>query len=181
MITGETITPGDVIVGIESAGIHSNGLTLARHIIKQSSIKWDHPLGDSTVGESLLEPTRIYVQPVLTVLENHEVHGMVHITGGGFLNIARLASGVEYQITNLFEPQSIFKQLAQWGNVATEEMYRTFNMGMGFALICPPDQAPGVVKTLSQFFPTHEVGKVAEGDGVKVPSLDLHLGAEDDQ
>jgi phosphoribosylformylglycinamidine cyclo-ligase len=149
IITGENIDIGDAIVGLPSSGIHSNGLTLARKIVDTSSYTYfDYCPFDSsrTIGNDLLTPTRIYSE-VLSVLDRYMVHGMAHITGSGLLNLRRLTD-LGFDIRTPLEPQPIFKFLQEIGGVSTEEMYRTFNMGMGFMIVTPMEHAHGMAEML---------------------------------
>lgn len=161
-ITGEKIEVGDVIVAIESSGIHSNGLTLARKVVEKNGLSYKDEFDGKTIGEELLTPTRIYIE-VLDVIKNHEVHGLAHITGGGMLNLKRLKD-VCFRINKPLKPQKIFSFIQELGNVDEDEMYRTFNMGMGFMIILPENEAKkiGVGKI---------VGHVEEGSGVYVKDL----------
>src|SRR5438309_11077613 len=135
IVDGRAIRAGDVIVGLPSNGIHSNGLTLARRVLRDASLTVFDKVGESgrPWGEELLEPTAIYVRPVLRALRRPTLHGMAHITGGGVRNLVRLKSNVEFRISDPLEPPSIFRALAQLGGIESSEMYQTFNMGMGFA------------------------------------------------
>jgi phosphoribosylformylglycinamidine cyclo-ligase len=154
IITGENITDGDVLIGIESSGIHSNGLSLARNVFfDKLGLNVDDPLPDNpdtTVGEELLRPTEIYVKPVIDLLnEDIEIHGLAHITGGGFLNLKRLKKGIGYNINNLPELHSIFKSIYNSG-VPLEEMYRVFNMNIGFVVIVPSEEADKTIETIQR-------------------------------
>ncbi|AEA47011.1 phosphoribosylformylglycinamidine cyclo-ligase [Archaeoglobus veneficus] len=168
IITGEKVRPGDVIFGIPSSGIHSNGLTLARKVVEKSGLSYsDEFENGKSIGEVLLTPTRIYIE-VLDILRNYEVHGMAHITGGGVLNLKRLKKA-KYVISKPLPVQQIFKFIQELGNVDDDEMYRTFNMGMGFALIMPEDEARRLEK--SGIVEGRIVGSVEEGEGVYVRDL----------
>jgi phosphoribosylformylglycinamidine cyclo-ligase len=171
LITGQDVEEGDVIIGLPSSGVHSNGLTLARKVIEGSEIGWAErpsPLRLS-VGEELLLPTEIYVLPVLDSLKAHEVHGLVNITGGGLRNLLRMRKGMRYVIDSPMEAQPIFGLIADLGDVEPEEMYQTFNMGMGFTLVCPEKEAGPLAKALGGRI----VGHVEKGSGVSVPELGL--------
>lgn len=178
IITGKDIAIGDVIIGLRSSGIHSNGLSLARRIIKNKKLSYDKnfPGTDITIGEELLKPTRIYVREVLDVLEKFKVKGMAHITGGGLRNIPRLKKDVEFRITSPLKPQEVFNQLQKLGNVKEQEMYQTFNMGMGFALITEPGEADGILKLLKGRIEAKIVGEVAKGEGASMPRHWLYFG-----
>jgi phosphoribosylformylglycinamidine cyclo-ligase len=141
VVTGEKISVGDVIVGAPSSGLHSNGYTLARRIIAQSRFTYfdQMPGSQRTIGEELLVPTRIYME-ILELLSNCQVHGLAHITGSGLLKLRRLTD-LGFAIDDPLEPQPVFTFLAEAGKVEEAEMYRTFNMGMGFAVVLPEDEA----------------------------------------
>jgi phosphoribosylformylglycinamidine cyclo-ligase len=163
VITGDKIRLGDVVVGVPSYGIHSNGLTLARRIIEDTG-GYDACLqGDITMGQELLRPTRIYHES-LKVCDACPVHGMAHITGGGLLNFLRLTSyGFDFHDPLPVPP--IFRYLQNQGDVSREEMYRTFNMGMGYAFILPEDYVP-IVK---EFLPdARVVGECVHMPGVRI-------------
>jgi phosphoribosylformylglycinamidine cyclo-ligase len=130
IITGKHISPGDIIIGLKSSGIHSNGLTLARKLLLGSDND------ERAILEELLIPTRIYVKEVMTLLKNNiNIKGMAHITGEGFLNILRLQSNARYIIQKLPQTPSIFDKIQKAGNIADSEMYKDFNMGIGFVMI----------------------------------------------
>ncbi len=146
LITGRNIQPGDVIFGIPSSGVHSNGLTLIRKVLERAGIDYREEFENGTsYGEEILRPTRIYVE-VLKVLKEFEVKGMAHITGGGLLNLLRLKK-LRYVIERPLKPQRIFRVIQELGNVEEDEMYRTFNMGMGFSLIMSEEEAKRLEKS----------------------------------
>lgn len=155
LITGEAIVPGDSIIGIPSSGLHSNGFTLARKTLDME---------DKQTLETLLAPTRIYVKPTLNLLETTEIHGIAHITGGGLLNIPRLNPGLGYEVDNPLKPQQIFGQIQSTG-IEEEEMYKTFNMGMGLAVVCPEAE---LTKIKSEFPGAQIVGKVSDKQGLRL-------------
>ena len=163
VVTGEEIRPGDLVVGVPSSGIHSNGLTLARKIVETMGGYQELLAGGKTLGEELLTPTRIYHQS-LQVCATVEVHGMCHITGGGLLNFLRLSSyGIEIQ--DPFPPHRIFQWLQEQGEVSVEEMYRTFNMGMGYAFIVPE---PSVQEILRIYPEARVVGECVQSPGIRL-------------
>jgi phosphoribosylformylglycinamidine cyclo-ligase len=150
IIDGSKVAPGDVIVGLPSSGIHSNGYSLVRKICfadHNFTVK-DHfdELG-CTLGEELLRPTKIYVQPVLKMIEKFDIHGMVHNTGGGFIdNIPRIlpkSAGAVIH-TDRWKIPPIFFFLQKYGEIPEEEMYRTFNMGIGMMVIVAPADAEAI-------------------------------------
>lgn len=169
MITGETIQPGDALIGISSSGVHSNGFSLARKIFfEQEKMKpGDHSLRlGKTIGEALLTPTKIYVKPILSLMDTVEVKGMSHITGGGFYeNIPRmLPKGVGIKIKrDSFPVPEIFKMIQDLGKIDEEEMYKTFNMGIGMVLAVSKEN---VEKTLSDLKESGE-GAFHIGDVIK--------------
>ncbi len=179
IITGQKVKPGDVIIGLRSTGIHSNGLTLARRVFKDAGLSVHDPLpgGTGTVGQALLEPTAIYVRPVMKVLSKHEVHGIVHFTGGGLTNILRIKENLEYVITDPMKPQPIFTAMQKLAGIADDEMYRTFNMGMGMGIIASEDEARGIIRTLKPDIEAKLVGDVRKGHGVTHPGRNLHFDA----
>ncbi|OPY34441.1 MAG: phosphoribosylaminoimidazole synthetase [Methanomassiliicoccales archaeon PtaU1.Bin124] len=173
MVTGADIQEGDAIVGIRSTGVHSNGLTLARKILEGSEVSLDDKFGRAgkTYGMELLTPTEIYVRDVLKVCRKVTVTGMVDVTGGGLKNFVRLKRGMEYAITDPLAPQPIFQELQQMGSVSDFEMYKTFNMGMGYAMIMRPE---GVRYALDVFGDKAKVvGTVKKGSGCTLKNLSL--------
>lgn len=145
LVTGQKIEEGDAIVGIPSTGIHSNGLTLARKLLAKYSLYKRYGNMERTLGEELLVPTRIYSE-VIDINKNCEVHGMAHITGGGLLNLTRITR-LGFNLSDPLAPQEIFKMIQAEG-VNVEEMFKTFNMGMGFAIIAPENEVTRI-KSLS--------------------------------
>ena len=164
IITGSNITVGDVVIGLASSGIHSNGLSLARAVLL------DGNEDEKTLNE-LLEPTRIYVNPVLTLLKSVPVKGMAHITGGGLLNLKRL-TGHGYEI-EMPDPPKIFTIIEKKGNVNLDEMYKTFNMGVGFVIIVPEDDVEKAKNTLG--YGVYELGIVTKEEGVNVTNFGVTL------
>ncbi len=170
IITGENIAPGDVLIGLPSSGLHSNGYSLVRKIcfdVKKLSVKDYVPELGKTLGEELLTPTTLYPKACLPLLDNFPILGMVHITGGGFYdNIPRILPGhcaVEVDTTTWPQPM-IFKLLQEWGHVAWPEMYRTFNMGIGMILVVPPEQVNPIREDLAARGETsYVIGKITEG------------------
>lgn len=165
LISGDDVREGDLIFGIPSSGIHSNGLTLARRVFQDLN----EEVHGVRIGMELLKPTRIYVRDVLPVLARCRVHGMAHITGGGLLNILRVKR-MKYVIDSPLKPQWIFEEIASRGDVSDYEMYRTFNMGMGFTIIAPEDCEGEIKRNIED---ARVVGYVEDGDGVHLPELGL--------
>jgi phosphoribosylformylglycinamidine cyclo-ligase len=158
IITGENIAPGDVVLGLASSGIHSNGISLARAVLL------DGTETDQILAE-LLTPTKIYVDPILTLLKSVLVKGMAHITGGGLLNLKRLTDhGFELKMP---EPHPIFKKIQEKGEVDTAEMYKTFNMGIGFTVIVSEDDV-AETKFILADHTVYELGSVTKEQGIHV-------------
>jgi phosphoribosylformylglycinamidine cyclo-ligase len=149
IIDGSLIGLGHKIIGLSSSGLHSNGYSLARKLIfDRMGLKIDSPLLDSTAGEILLRPTKIYVNPVLTAIRRYEVHGLVHITGGGILeNLPRILPGGCRATIDLstWKRPPLFDVLQEAGNLDQNELYRTFNMGLGMLLIVPDNQVSQIM------------------------------------
>ena len=170
LITGESIKAGDVILGLPSSGVHSNGFSLVRKIVFElQGLGIDDvvPEFGKTVGEELLTPTRLYPKAVLPLIQKEQVKGMVHITGGGFYeNIPRvLPKGVCARVdVNAWPRLPVFSKLQEWGNVAWPEMYRTFNMGIGMILIVSADDAAAVKADLeARDEAVYESGRIEDG------------------
>ena len=163
IITGEHIQPGDCIIGIPSSGIHSNGLTLARRIADDQGA-WEERLGNGrTVGQELLVPTRIYSE-ILPVCRKARVSGMCHITGGGLLNLLRLTR-YGFSIDRPLPPPEIFGWIRDAGSVSENEMYRTFNMGMGYAVIAPGAALPVITDIIPD---ARQVGVITKEAGIRL-------------
>ncbi len=168
LISGRKCAVGDVIIGVRSSGIHSNGLTLARKALEKNDIPYGEKFVrlNRPVGLELLEPTKMYVREILAVVRHCEVHGMAHITGGGLRNLIRLHPDREFRIEKPLEPQPIFRILQEMGDISDEEMYQTFNMGMGMAIVLPEKQVKKTLAILNKTLEAREVGRVYDGHGV---------------
>jgi len=155
LILGKEIKKGDCIVGLESSGLHSNGYTLARKALDIG--KW---------GKEMLIPTKIYVNPVLEMIEACDVHGIAHITGGGFSKLMRLNPDVGYHLESMPKPKPIFEELAK-EVASTTEMYKTFNMGVGMALVVPEDRAYTVMNIAKKHsIESSIIGRISDKKGV---------------
>lgn len=179
ILDGSQIQIGDVVIGLASQGIHSNGYSLVRKIVElvgssqDSAAVWNQrpsELGGATIGEVALQPTRLYVQPVLAVRKaGLEIRGMAHITGGGLPeNLPRcLGTGQGLQVDlGSWSVPPLFEWLAQAGQVPLPDMFNTFNMGIGFAVIVPSEQAERAVTEFSQQgVPAYAIGHVIAGEG----------------
>lgn len=170
------IQPGDVIIGMESSGIHSNGYTLARKVFTENGYSFHDEMEEiGVIGTALLEPTRIYVRAILELWQHVDVKGIAHITGSGLGKIKRLARDVCFTIDAPLQPQPIFRIIQKLGNVSDGEMYRTFNMGMGMAVIVAEEHVDNALDILTKHYPSRVVGYVREGSGVEIPSLNIRV------
>ena len=180
IILGDKICVGDVIIGLSSSGIHSNGYTLARKVVEQAGFSYTDMFPDGVypgkmIGEVMLTPTRIYVKEIIELFKKIDVHGLAHITGSGLWNIPRLKENVKYVIEEPLEPQPIFTFLQKYGNIDDREMYQIFNMGMGMAIAVAKEDADQTLKVLKKHSDAtiKIVGTIKKGSGVEVPSLGL--------
>ncbi len=161
LVTGHKIENGDAVVGIPSSGVHSNGLTLARKLLAKYSLYTRYGSMERTLGEELLVPTRIYSE-ILDINKNCEVHGLAHITGGGLLNLKRLTR-LGFNLSDPLEPHEIFNVIQAEG-VEVREMYKTFNMGMGFAIVAPQREVRRIARLSDG---ARQVGTIS-GRGIRV-------------
>lgn len=151
ILTGEKIKPGDAVIGLASSGLHSNGFSLVRRVLlEQAELSLDSSLDglDNTLGETLLTPTRIYVTTILQLIKDFSIHGLAHITGGGITrNVPRvLPQGCRADIRkNTWPIPPIFSHIQKFGHVEEDEMYRVFNMGIGFVIVVSADQEQAVI------------------------------------
>ena len=168
LLSPENTKAGQVVIGLPSTGVHSNGFSLVRKIIRDNNISLDEKFGDSTIGKTLLTPTKIYVKEVLKVLKEVKVAGIAHITGGGFHeNLPRcLKEGLGMKIDkDSYEVPEIFKYLQEKGNIDEVEMYNIFNMGVGMALVVNKED---VEKTLSLLDDAFVLGEVVNESGIEI-------------
>jgi phosphoribosylformylglycinamidine cyclo-ligase len=168
VVTGEKIRPGDCIVGVPSSGIHSNGLSLARRVVENSGGYGERLPGGLTLGKALLTPTRIYRES-LDVCRMTEVHGMCHVTGSGLLNFTRLTR-YGFEFTDPLPVPPVFTYIEEKGEIDPAEMYRTFNMGMGFAYILPEEGAGEVRKLIPE---SRIVGEIVRETGIRIKGLSI--------
>ncbi|MGB6369418.1 MAG: phosphoribosylformylglycinamidine cyclo-ligase [Atribacterota bacterium] len=170
IIDGREIREGDSVIGLASNGLHSNGFSLVRKVLlEEKQYKMEKKISTlkKSLGEELLKPTRIYIQPVLYLLEKYKILGIAHITGGGLLeNIPRiLPSGVSVEINrNSWPKPPIFSLIQKEGKISNEEMYRTFNMGIGMVIIVPDGESEKILEELKLMnYDSCIVGKVING------------------
>lgn len=156
LILGDNMKEGDVIIGLHSSGIHSNGITLARKVLDIE--KW---------GKELLKPTKIYVRSILNVLKKVDIKGMAHITGGGFSKLKRIGKRAKkgFLLNGLPEPHKVFKEMEK--KVKKREMYKTFNMGIGFCIITEEEFSEDVIKICKKNRQSADIiGKIIKNEGV---------------
>jgi phosphoribosylformylglycinamidine cyclo-ligase len=165
IVTGERIEAGNVVIGLPSSGLHSNGYTLARKTLAEVPLD-DRRLG-RPLGDVLLEPTQIYVRAVLDLLGSPaDVRGLAHITGDGLNNLLRLSRRVGFEIDSPLPVPPVFDLIAELGGVGEEEMYEVFNMGCGFACIVPAADEAAALDTLrAHFSGAQRIGRVTERAG----------------
>ncbi|GAA1744805.1 phosphoribosylformylglycinamidine cyclo-ligase [Nonomuraea bangladeshensis] len=167
----DRVRAGDVVLGLASSGVHSNGYSLVRHVLREAGLSLDAELPelDRPLGEELLEPTRIYSLDCLELARSVEVHAYAHITGGGVEgNLSRsLPSGLDAVLDrSSWTPPPIFEVLAGHGRVAQQDMDRTFNLGVGMAAVVAPDAADAALRLLAERgLPAWVLGEIVEGSG----------------
>ena len=169
VITGNKVKPGDTLLALGSTGAHSNGYSLIRKVIETANARLDQKLENTTLGDALMAPTRIYVKSILDLLAKCPVHAIAHITGGGLPgNIPRV---LPHNCKAVIDPGSwqwpaVFKWLQESGNIETREMYRTFNCGIGMVLAVPPENVKQAIEILHQGGETVWVlGQIQQHDG----------------
>ncbi|MFK8067692.1 MAG: phosphoribosylformylglycinamidine cyclo-ligase [Gammaproteobacteria bacterium] len=169
IIDGSQVKAGNALIGIASSGPHSNGYSLVRKVLEVSNTNLNDDFNGCPVGEVLLEPTRLYVKPLLDVIEAFSIHALAHITGGGLLeNIPRV---MPENCAAIIDPESwktpeIFNWLQEKGNIDQTEMYRTFNCGVGMVLIVDDNQSEAIIKRLSDLGENaYKIGHIKEQKG----------------
>ncbi|KAJ9696621.1 hypothetical protein PVL29_008702 [Vitis rotundifolia] len=172
VIDGKNIVPGDVLIGLPSSGVHSNGFSLVRRVLSRSglSLKDQLPGEAIALGEALIAPTVIYVKQVLDFISKGGVKGIAHITGGGFTdNIPRVfpkgLGAVIYK--DSWEVPSVFKWIQEAGQIEDAEMRRTFNMGIGMVLVVSPEASLRILGDENGAYTAYKIGEVAVGEGVR--------------
>ncbi len=169
MILGKSIKTNDVIIGVKSSGLHSNGYSLARNVLLKKFSLNDKIRGIGMLGNALLSPTEIYVKPVLESNQKCEIHGLAHITGGSFTKLLRLKN-IGYDLDQLPKAPPLMRLIQDCG-VKGDEMYKTFNMGIGFCIIAPKNQVAKIRRIFKKHkMVTYEIGKIISRKGVFINS-----------
>ena len=172
LVLGNKIKTGDIIIGAKSSGLHSNGYSLARKALLRKYTVKDKIKGVGVLGNALLAPTEIYVKPVLEMIQKCKVDGLAHITGGSFTKLLRLKK-IGYEINSLPKIPPIMGLIEEQG-VKTEEMYKTFNMGVGFCVIAPREQTNKIISIFKKHkISSQEIGKITPKKGVIVNSIKI--------
>jgi phosphoribosylformylglycinamidine cyclo-ligase len=163
IVDGSAVEPGDAVIGLPSSGLHSNGFTLARSAL--AGIDLDDDRLGRPLGEILLEPTEIYVKPIVELLRSPvPVHGLAHITSGGTGNLLRLAAEVGYEIDDPLPVPPVFELIRERGGVPDEEMHEVFNMGCGFCVVVPASDEAAALEMLRSHHPAAKrIGRAVEG------------------
>ncbi|MHA1220916.1 MAG: phosphoribosylformylglycinamidine cyclo-ligase [Candidatus Heimdallarchaeota archaeon] len=184
VVLGDKIKAGDIIFGVESNGLHSNGFSLVRKVLLE-----DHSINDTVDGvklaEELIRPTAIYVKEILEILKEAEIHGLANITGGAFLKLARLLRQSKEEIGVLLdampEPPAIFKLIQKLGNISNKEMYQTLNMGIGFCIIAPETEQEHIEKICSKHGKkVYKIGSIIDEKKIllKLPDEEIEYPAD---
>jgi phosphoribosylformylglycinamidine cyclo-ligase len=163
IVDGSAVQPGDVVIGLPSTGLHSNGYTLARSALAELPLD-DDRLGPP-LGDVLLEPTEIYVKPIVELLRSDvDVRGLAHITSGGTKNLLRLAAEIGYEIDEPLPVPPVFDLIQEQGGVSDEEMSEVFNMGCGFCVVVPAGDESAALELLRRHYPeARRVGRATDG------------------
>lgn len=175
MIDGSDVRVGDVLLGLASSGPHSNGYSLIRKIIEVSKADLNQKVGDRTLADGLMEPTRIYVKTVLSLMKQVNVHALAHITGGGVTeNVPRVLPNGTKAVIKAWDLPPVFKWLQENGGVEHREMYRTFNCGIGMVIALPADAVDTATSLLRSMGETvHQIGHIASTGNNDEPFVEL--------
>ncbi|MCF6774982.1 phosphoribosylformylglycinamidine cyclo-ligase [Thiotrichales bacterium 19X7-9] len=177
IISGQYIQPGDTLIALSSSGIHSNGYSLVRKVIEYSDADLSETFENTTLGEALLKPTRIYVNSILELIKKHTIKGIAHITGGGITeNLPRVLPdylNAEIDLSS-FQLSGIFQWLKDKGNIETNEMLKTFNCGVGMILCVPEDEASAIIDTAASLGETvWQIGHIEQSEQ-QIPEVIYH-------
>jgi phosphoribosylformylglycinamidine cyclo-ligase len=178
-VTGAAIRPGDVVLGLRSSGVHANGFTLVRRLVAESRVDLGSARDGASVpvGVELLRPSRIYTRAVEAVVDDPGVQGLAHLSGGGARNLVRLRADVLFELDRWPKVPGLFGWLQGLGSISVGEMFQTFNMGVGFALVVRPARSRAVERKLGSagFRDVRRIGQVVPGRGVGLPEHGLHF------
>jgi phosphoribosylformylglycinamidine cyclo-ligase len=178
-VTGVQIRPGDVILGIPSSGLHANGFTLVRRLLRSANVDLTttRPRGRVAIGRELLAPTRIYTRAADAVAGDPGVVGLAHLSGGGVRNLVRLHTEVAFVLDRWPNVPGLFRWLQELGPVAEEEMFQTFNMGIGFAIVVRSGRQAHVERRLARagVRDSRVLGRVTRGTGVELPGFGVRF------
>jgi len=176
-VLGTSIRPGDRLLGIPSAGVHANGLTLLRRLLSERAVDLSRPRpgGERPVGAEILTPTRIYSGVADALADAPTTHGLAHLSGGGVRNLVRLRPKVAFVFDRWPDAPPLFRWIQELGGLSNEEMFQTFNMGIGFVLVVAPSRLAETRRRLARSGAPDalEVGHVERGSGVSVPAHSL--------
>ena len=176
-VLGARIRPGDVLLGIPSSGLHANGLTLVRRLLRERGVDLGKPRpgGGRPVGEEILTPTRIYSGVADELADQPMTHGFAHLSGGGVRNLVRLHPKVSFVLDRWPQPPPLFGWIQQLGGLSVEEMFQTFNMGVGFVIVASRARLAETRRRLARAGAADavEIGRVERGSGVRVPDHEL--------
>ncbi len=178
LILGDQVEENDTVIGVASSGIHSNGLTLARKVLLKKHTVDQTLMGfERSLGDELLEPTRIYVKPTRELVRRVEVHGLAHITGGSFSKLERVVgeASLGVELDQLPPPPMIFQLIQREGHLSDSEMYKTFNMGVGFVVICSENHADRAIR----IFEKHRqeamrIGRIRRKPGIRIKRIPVN-------
>jgi len=180
IIEGTSVGIGNVVIGLESSGFHSNGYSLVRSVVKECGLDLNKKLpfnSEQTLGELLLAPTKIYVTPILNLLRHYNISSMAHITGGGIVeNLPRVMPKKCKALidTSRFKVPELFRYIQEQGNIPEAEMWRVFNMGIGYILVVKPGDADGIVQQLNGMkYKAHVIGEIQERKTESDPDVEI--------
>jgi len=169
VVLGNSIKKGDCIIGVKSSGLHSNGYSLARKALLSKYLLSDRVKGVGRLGDALLTPTEIYVKPVLEIQAKCKIHGLANITGGSFTKLLRLKN-IGYDLDAMPKIPPIMKLISDQG-ISTSEMYKTFNMGVGFCIIAPKSEESKINSIFKKHkMQSQKIGNIIQKKGVFVNS-----------
>lgn len=172
IIDGSKIKFGNVIIGISSNGIHSNGFTIARKVLDvKYELNEEFPW-KIKVGDELLKPTRIYVSTIQHLLQECKVTGLAHITGGGIKKLFRITN-LGFKFSKWPEIPAIFDEIRKTGNISYQEMFSIFNMGIGFIVVVPKDEVEKTLQILNEYFPSYILGEITDVPTITIPQYDV--------